>query len=76
VNAVKLTPDTPKLRVRHSVDRKRRRLLRVDIGLGLLAAIAAVVLAPGLGVVAVVALAVLMVCFVSLAIGQWRSRRR
>jgi hypothetical protein len=48
----------------------------VDIGLGLLAAVAALALAPGLAVVAVVASLVLALCFVSLAIGRWRSRRR
>jgi hypothetical protein len=55
--------------------RTGRHLLRVDIGLGLLAAVAALALA-GLAVVAVVASLVLALCFVSLAIGRWRSRRR
>jgi hypothetical protein len=48
----------------------------VDIGFGLLAAVAALALAPGLAVVAVVAALVLALCLVSHAIGRWRSRRR
>lgn len=48
----------------------------VDIGVGVLAAVAALLLAPGIAIVAVVALLILVICLVSLAIGRWRSRRR
>jgi hypothetical protein len=46
------------------------------MGLGLLVALAALLLSPGLAIAAVVALLVLAVCLVSLAIGRWRSRPR
>jgi hypothetical protein len=76
VNAAKTMPNIPELRITRRSGRKGRHRLRVDIGFGVLAAVAALVLAPGLAVVAVVASLVLALCFVSLAIGRWRSRRR
>jgi hypothetical protein len=65
----------PKIR-RRRLQRRRRYLLRVDMGFALLVALAALLLSPGLAMVAVVALLVLAVCLVSLAIGRWRSRPR
>jgi hypothetical protein len=47
----------------------------VDIGLGVLIAAVALLLAPGVGIVAVVALLVLAICTVSLVFERWRSRR-
>jgi hypothetical protein len=48
----------------------------VDVCLGLLAAVAALLLAPGLGIVAVMALLLIVLCFTSLSLDRWRSRRR
>jgi hypothetical protein len=48
----------------------------VDIGFALLAAVSALLLGPGLAIVAVVALLLLVVCCASLVLGRWRSRRR
>jgi hypothetical protein len=56
------------------MERRRRHLLRVDVGFGLLAAVAAFLIAPGLEIVAVAALSALGVCLVSLAIARRRSR--
>jgi len=56
--------------------RTQGRALGVDIGLGTLAAAAAVALAPGLAIVGVAALLVLVICLVSLAAGRLPSRRR
>jgi hypothetical protein len=65
----------PKIR-RRRLQRRRRYPLRVDMGFALLVALAALLISPGLAMVAVVALLVLAVCLVSLAIGRWRSRPR
>lgn len=54
---------------------RSRRLARADTGLGLLAAVAAVALAPGLAIVAVIALVIIAVCLISLVTGRLRSRR-
>jgi O-antigen/teichoic acid export membrane protein len=59
----------------HRQKRTRRYLTRVDIGLGLLIAAVALLLAPGVAVVAVVALLVLAICVVSFVFARWRSRR-
>ena len=76
MSAPKPMSDTRKLRVSRRLEHRRRSVLRVDMGMGLLAAVAALLLAPGLALVAVVALLVLAVCFISLAVGRWRSQRR
>ena len=76
MHVTKPIPDAPELRVMRGLRRKHRRALRLDIGVGLLAPVAALVLAPGLAVVGIVALLVLVICLVSLAVGWLRSRRR
>jgi hypothetical protein len=68
--------DTPELPVMRGFRRKHRHALRVDIGVGLLLAVAALLVASGLAVVSLVALPVLAICMVSFAIGWLRSRRR
>lgn len=50
-------------------------MLLVDIALAVAAAILVLILAPGLAIVAILALAVLLVCAVSFAIAGWRGRR-
>ena len=67
--------DTPRLRARRYLKRRRRYVVGVDIGFGLLAAVAALLFA-GLAIVAVVALPLLAVCVVSLGSDRLRSRRR
>jgi Flp pilus assembly protein TadB len=76
MDAAKPIPDTTPLLVGHGREQRRRRLLRLDIGFGLLAAVVALLIAPGLAVAALLALAVLAVCLLSLAVGRWRSRTR
>ena len=75
VSAAKPVWDTPRLNDRGDVERRRRHFVGMDIGLGLIAAVAALLLAPGLAIVAVVALSLLAVCSVSLGIDRLRSRR-
>lgn len=55
--------------------RRGRRLAGVDICLGLLLAALALVLAPGLGIVAVAALPLIGVCILSLLLARRRARR-
>jgi hypothetical protein len=75
VSAAKAMRDKPRLGHPRHLERRRRYLVGVDIGFGLLAAAAALLLAPGLAIVAVVALALLAVCLVSLGVDGLRSRR-
>ncbi len=60
---------------RREADR-RRRLLRVDLGLGLLGAIALLVFTPGLAIAAIIALLLVAFCIVSAGLERRRSRRR
>ncbi len=63
--------DMPRLRGRRRQACKRR----VDIGLALLIALTALMLVPGVAIVAVAALMILAVCGISIPIERWRSRR-
>jgi len=54
---------------------RRKRLLRIDIALALLLALATLVLAPGLAMVALIALGVLVLCALSLVVERLRARR-
>ena len=55
--------------------RRRRGLRRLDVALGVLVAIVALVVAPGVAVVAIGAVIVLLACALSLLIGRRRARR-
>jgi len=68
--------DMSQLRSRRREAERRRRLLRVDLGVGLVGAIALWIIAPGLAIVALVALVLLTVCGVSVVLERRRSRRR
>jgi hypothetical protein len=68
--------DMSDLRARRREARQRRQHFRLDIALGLLIAIVALLLGPGLAPVAIAALLVLAVCIVSVPVGRWLSRRR
>ena len=76
MSAAKPLKDMSQLHARRRQANRRRYLFRVDIGLGLLIAVAALLLAPGVAIVAVVALLVLAICSVSILLGRWRSRRQ
>jgi uncharacterized protein HemY len=53
----------------------RRNLLLFDVAVALALAGLVLILAPGLAVVAIVAVVALVVCGVSFAVGRWRRRR-
>ena len=65
-----------RLHARRHQARRRRYLIRVDIGLGLLIAATALAIAPGLAILAITALLVLAICGVSILLQRWRSRQR
>jgi Flp pilus assembly protein TadB len=75
VSATKPLKDMSYLHARRRQASRRRYLFRVDIGLGLLVAVVALLLAPGVAIVAVAALLVLAICGVSILLERWRSRR-
>lgn len=54
----------------------RRRAARTDVALGLVLALLAFALAPGLAVVAIIASALLVLCGLSVLFARRRSRRR
>ena len=76
MNAAKPLKDMPHLRARRRQARRRRYLLRMDIGLGAVIATVALLLAPGVAIVAIAALLVLAICAVSLVFERGRSHRR
>ena len=68
--------DMAQLRSRRREARRRRRLARVDLGLGLLGAIVLLLLTPGVAIAALLALVVLALCVLSLVVERRRARRR
>jgi Flp pilus assembly protein TadB len=66
-------PSQPHARRRREALRARH-LARVDLGIGLSAAIALLIIAPGLAIAALVALAVLILCGLSLVVERRRRR--
>ena len=75
MSATEPLKDMSYLHARRRQASRRRRLFRVDIGLGLLIAVVTLLLAPGVAIVAVVGLLVLAICVVSILLERWRSRR-
>ena len=67
--------DISKLRARRRQARRRRRLARLDLGVGLLAAIVLLLATPGLAIAAVVALLVLALCVLSVVLERRAARR-
>ncbi|HEV2975327.1 MAG TPA: hypothetical protein VGX69_10100 [Solirubrobacteraceae bacterium] len=66
-----------RLRRREASEAQRRRgLLRLDVGVGVLAAIVLLLATPGVAYAALIALLVVAVCVASLAVERRRSRRR
>jgi Flp pilus assembly protein TadB len=68
--------DISKLRARRREAHRRRRLLRVDLGLGLLGAVLLLILTPGVAIAALFALVLLAVCILSVVLERRRARRR
>jgi hypothetical protein len=76
LSTTKQLKDMSDLRARRRDARRRRHHFRIDVALGLVIAIVALLLGPGLAPVAIVALLVLAACILSIPLGGWRSRRR
>jgi hypothetical protein len=74
------TPEPPRdmshLRDRRRQARRRQRLLRVDLGLGVLGAIVLLLATPGLAIAAIFALLLLLLCVVSIVIERRIAARR
>ncbi|MGO8906536.1 MAG: hypothetical protein ACLQMH_13070 [Solirubrobacteraceae bacterium] len=68
--------DMAELRSRRREADRRRRLVRVDLGLGLLGAIALLIFTPGLAIAALLALLLVVLCMVSVVAERRRARRR
>ncbi len=64
--------DVARLRARRRDARRRQRAARIDIGIGVLAAIVLLLVSPGLAIAGLIGLLVLIACGVSV----WRERRR
>jgi fatty acid desaturase len=75
VSATKPLNDMSHLRARRREARRRRHLFRIDICLALLLAVTALLLAPGVAIVAFAALAILAICGMSILIDRRRSHR-
>lgn len=67
--------DMSRLRSRRRQARRQRRLIRVDLGLGLLGAIVLLLITPGLAIATLAALALLALCLMSVVLER-RSRGR
>lgn len=67
--------DIAELRARRRNAQRRRRLARVDLGLGVVAALALVLVSPGVAITGLIAALVLAVCVVSF-LAQLLVRRR
>jgi multisubunit Na+/H+ antiporter MnhB subunit len=62
------------LRARRREARRRQRVARIDLGLGVFAALVLLLASPGLAITGLIVLAVLLVCAISL-VHERRSRR-
>jgi Flp pilus assembly protein TadB len=67
--------DMAQLRVRRREARRRRRLLRVDLGVGVLCAIVLLLATPGLAIAAILALILISLCIGSVVLERRRSRK-
>ena len=64
-----------RLRERRRQARRRRRLARLDVGLGVLGALVLIIATPGLAMTALIALLVLALCGVSVLLERRTQRR-
>jgi Flp pilus assembly protein TadB len=69
-------PEHTALRARRRSARRRRRVARLDVAIGLLLALVLVLATPGLAVAAVIALLVLGICLVSVLLERVSARRQ
>jgi uncharacterized iron-regulated membrane protein len=67
--------DMSDLRARRRNARRRRRRARLDVSLGLLGAIVLLLVSPGLAIAAVVALALIVLCALSVVLERRAGRR-
>jgi hypothetical protein len=67
--------DVAQLRARRRQARRRRRLARLDLGLGVLGAIVLIVATPGLAISGLIALLVLAACALSFVLERRRRLR-
>jgi hypothetical protein len=63
------------LRARRRLARRRQRVARIDLGLGVLGAIVLLLATPGLAITALIALLVLALCALSVIVERRRRRR-
>jgi Flp pilus assembly protein TadB len=68
--------DMPRLQARRREARRRRHLVRVDLGLGVVAALVLLLATPGLAISGLVALIVLLICALTFAWQRREDRRR
>jgi|CZKG01.1.fsa_nt_gi Flp pilus assembly protein TadB len=68
--------DISRLQARRRAANRRRRLFRLDVGVGVFAAIVLLIATPGLAIAAVIAVLLLLGCVASVVIGRRRRRRR
>jgi Flp pilus assembly protein TadB len=74
---IPVTAPNEKLRERRRAAQRRKHLARVDVGLGLLAALIIVVAAPGLAITALIVLIMLIAVGIAYLVErQLRARRR
>ncbi|HEV7163074.1 MAG TPA: hypothetical protein VGN25_07465 [Solirubrobacteraceae bacterium] len=64
------------LQARRRAAERRRRLFRLDVGLGVLLAVVLLIATSGLAIAAVLAVAMLLGCVASVAIARRRRRKR
>jgi Flp pilus assembly protein TadB len=67
--------DIARLRARRRAWRRRRRLLRVDLGFGVAAALIILLVSPGLAITGLLSLVILVLCGLSIALGRRRRAR-
>jgi hypothetical protein len=67
--------DVAELRARRRQALRRRRLARLDVGLGVAAAIVLLLATPGLAITALIALGLLLLCLATIVFER-RTRRR
>lgn len=68
--------DMSLLRARRREADRRRRLFRVDLGVGALIALVLLLATPGVAIAAILAGVILLACAVSIAVQRRRRRRR
>jgi hypothetical protein len=75
VSAAAPSRDASELRARRRLARRRRRVARLDLGLGVLGAIVLLAVTPGLAISGLIALLVLAACGLSFILERRRRRR-